>query len=538
MRMACFADPVHALSPKKSASKPAAPRPQRRRIPPAQRPALWHALQLKAAANAQAGPAPAPRTPSRSGLPERLRAGVERLSGFFMGDVRVHRDSAEPARLGALAFTQGSDIHLGPGQEQHLPHEAWHVVQQKEGRVAATAQMKGQGINDDAGLEREADAMGAAALRAAPAGPLAPEPPAPGRTPAAGAGLPVQRKALVYKDGSTLGTKNKGILDSIAGTLDKSVGTAVGMIRGNPKLSGYQGNGYTAAWVTTFNALLETKKIPEFFYARYGYAVETIASALMPSTFGNLAIQTQYAVGATRPDFVVWADKTDVAWLDITSSGSAGHIRAKQHSGWSSRPYVAEILYDPPNVSDFSSGKDLSEEHKKAFAQIATKQAEEEIDYQTGHDALADILEQALISAANSSKTGQIGKTATKAAVTATLKGVFSNMTASCAGEVLRCIQNLIVGKESHSGNKWANWAFGSGGYALGRAFIIAYGKNKREKASSSTTTTSSTASTATASAATTTTPTTTTTTDSKDEKSKSKDTKDQKSDSMDVEKK
>ena len=29
----------------------------------------------------------------------------------------------------ALAYAQGSDIHLAPGQEQHLPHEAWHVVQ-------------------------------------------------------------------------------------------------------------------------------------------------------------------------------------------------------------------------------------------------------------------------------------------------------------------------------------------------------------------------------------------------------------------------
>jgi hypothetical protein len=27
-----------------------------------------------------------------------------------------------------------------PGQEQHLPHEAWHVVQQKQGRVKPTGQ--------------------------------------------------------------------------------------------------------------------------------------------------------------------------------------------------------------------------------------------------------------------------------------------------------------------------------------------------------------------------------------------------------------
>jgi hypothetical protein len=93
------------------------------------------------------------------GLPTRLRAGVESLSGIAMDDVRVHRNSSEPAKLGALAFTRGTDIHLGPGQEEHLPHEAWHVVQQKQGRVQATTQMKGAAINDDAGLEREADRM-------------------------------------------------------------------------------------------------------------------------------------------------------------------------------------------------------------------------------------------------------------------------------------------------------------------------------------------------------------------------------------------
>ena len=47
--------------------------------------------------------------------------------------------------------------NLGSGQEAHLPHEAWHVVQQKQGRVKPTLQMKGAAINDDGALEREAD---------------------------------------------------------------------------------------------------------------------------------------------------------------------------------------------------------------------------------------------------------------------------------------------------------------------------------------------------------------------------------------------
>ncbi len=53
---------------------------------------------------------------------------------------------------------------LRQDKEQHLSHEAWHVVQQKQGRVKPTIQAKGIEINDDDGLEREADVMGGKAL--------------------------------------------------------------------------------------------------------------------------------------------------------------------------------------------------------------------------------------------------------------------------------------------------------------------------------------------------------------------------------------
>lgn len=99
-------------------------------------------------------------------MPDGLKAGIESLSGMDMSDVRVHTNSDKPAQLNALAYAQGNDIHLGPQQEQHLPHEAWHVVQQAQGRVRPTAQMKGGvPLNDDSGLEHEADIMGARALQ-------------------------------------------------------------------------------------------------------------------------------------------------------------------------------------------------------------------------------------------------------------------------------------------------------------------------------------------------------------------------------------
>lgn len=99
-----------------------------------------------------------------NGLPENLKNGIENLSGLSMDDVKVHHNSSKPAQLQAHAYAQGSDIHLAPGQDKHLPHEAWHVVQQKQGRVKATTQLKSNvPLNTDLSLEKEADVMGAKA---------------------------------------------------------------------------------------------------------------------------------------------------------------------------------------------------------------------------------------------------------------------------------------------------------------------------------------------------------------------------------------
>jgi len=109
----------------------------------------------------------APRA-NNTDLPNQLKSGIESLSGLSMGHVRVHFNSSQPAQLNALAYAQGSDIHLAPGQERHLPHEAWHVVQQAQGRVRPTMQMKeGVTVNDDKSLEHEADVMGGKAMAGA-----------------------------------------------------------------------------------------------------------------------------------------------------------------------------------------------------------------------------------------------------------------------------------------------------------------------------------------------------------------------------------
>ena len=84
-----------------------------------------------------------------------------RCRGWRWDDVRVHYDSERPARVGAAAYAEGGEIHLGPGQEQHLPHEAWHVVQQAQGRVQPSRRLaSGGAVNADRTLEDEAQAMG------------------------------------------------------------------------------------------------------------------------------------------------------------------------------------------------------------------------------------------------------------------------------------------------------------------------------------------------------------------------------------------
>ncbi len=109
---------------------------------------------------------------NNTGLPDALKSGAEQLSGYSLDDVRVHYNSDKPAQLQAHAYAQGTDIHLASGQERHLAHEAWHVVQQKQGRVQPTMQAYGANINDNSGLEQEADRMGEQALQTKAAEPF------------------------------------------------------------------------------------------------------------------------------------------------------------------------------------------------------------------------------------------------------------------------------------------------------------------------------------------------------------------------------
>lgn len=94
---------------------------------------------------------------NNTGIPDRLKAVVEHFSGFSLDEVRVHYNSEKPAAVGALAYAEGLDIYIGPGQEQHLAHELWHVVQQMKGEVKETEKVNGKGINEEDRLEQQAE---------------------------------------------------------------------------------------------------------------------------------------------------------------------------------------------------------------------------------------------------------------------------------------------------------------------------------------------------------------------------------------------
>lgn len=101
---------------------------------------------------------------NRTGIPDNMKLRFENLSGHSFDDVRVHYNSGKPAQLQSIAYTQGSDVYISPGQERYLGHELGHVIQQKENRIHPEISYRGIGINNNPAFEREADAFAIRAM--------------------------------------------------------------------------------------------------------------------------------------------------------------------------------------------------------------------------------------------------------------------------------------------------------------------------------------------------------------------------------------
>lgn len=120
--------------------------------------------------NGEAFQLPAHLSNFGGGAGQRLPADVlQKMESFFdtsFADVRVHVGPQATA-IGALAFTQGSNLYFAQGQysphtsrgQQILGHELAHVVQQRAGRVRNPF-ASGVAVVQDRTMEAEADRLG------------------------------------------------------------------------------------------------------------------------------------------------------------------------------------------------------------------------------------------------------------------------------------------------------------------------------------------------------------------------------------------
>ena len=182
-----------------------------------------HSLQQKANKN-------------NTGLPDNLKFGIESLSGMSMDDVKVHYNSSSPDKLNASAYAEGSNIYVGKGQEKHIAHEAWHVVQQKQNRVSSNFNHNGVAINNSENLENEATMMGDKA-KSLNSSMNSNTPQSLNQTASANTPVPqlmfkgLGKKASDYAE-SEKEKKDKGLLKTAAGGVLGAAGSAIGGIGG------------------------------------------------------------------------------------------------------------------------------------------------------------------------------------------------------------------------------------------------------------------------------------------------------------------
>lgn len=119
-------------------------------------------------------------------------------------------------------------------------------------------------------------------------------------------------------------------------------------------------NAKIKAWLESANKYLALGIIDGYIYARYGYAVEELTNIELQSKDDYLpsgySLKLQPAFASTRPDIVIGTeDNASYAWIDITSSGSEGHIFRKDGAQWRSAPFVVEVLYPALNLTLMNS---------------------------------------------------------------------------------------------------------------------------------------------------------------------------------------
>jgi hypothetical protein len=273
-----------------------------------------------------------------SGRPNPLEADAESPAGHLPGDVSMHNASNQPAQLQAHAYAQGTAIHQAPGQEPHLPQEAWHARQPEQAI----------GINDDSRLEQEADAMGQRAAQGSPAEPHLPQPAA---QPAAATA--VQRR--VISETTKTSTTDTSAISSFVQQLNTAMQQAYLYVLHVPELGAHANlDGYTERWAELYRDYKQNKPAP-LIAAAFGYAIESLTTLVyLPNAPAGMVIELQGPRSGTRPDVILKRGTVDLAWLDLTadSASSRGHIWEKV--GWQDVQHTAELGYPPLDLSQIN----------------------------------------------------------------------------------------------------------------------------------------------------------------------------------------
>ena len=192
-------------------------------------------------------------------------------------------------------------------------------------------------------------------------------------------GAMVQRLSVQY-------AKQDTQLDAYMTALDTLVGQAAAWALNIDNVPDGAG-GYYDRWKNLAIAYLGDPfhVVDPFLCAAYGYAVETRTNELLDGLAGNLpanwTVNKQVTVGMTRPDIVISdATPTAVAWIDLTSNASVGHIKKKAGGGWSTKPYVFEVTYPPLDATLINQNGPPSQAAKLRAAVNANKKAREDAE--------------------------------------------------------------------------------------------------------------------------------------------------------------
>jgi hypothetical protein len=255
-------------------------------------------------------------------------------------------------------------------------------------------------------------------------------------------------------------TTEKNAMATVGAMVKGAVESAVKTIAADPgfKSLDTSKSGYLARWAATWAKYVDKpSELPPFFFARYGYAVETLAVNLLAAAdISPYSFHFQVSHGHTRPDIVVRNGSEEIAWIDITSEGSPSHIYDKQGAGWKTRPYVAEVRYDAPVPQALGGGK-LDPETMKRFEEAAAQAAAADEAMLEALEVIAEQIGQKL------SAMPQVTKGTAQKAIRDTIAATVGHeVPPITANSILRLIDTLTVGTSETAGVNWATWAFGA----------------------------------------------------------------------------